>query len=278
VGFGVSYPDMNIKLGESLSFSSFSHHDVVLVHDRWEQCSQNGIGSENMSSIFSTSDFTLTAITAKHYTPPTCGTFLIACSVGPHCAYGQRFQVKVNNADGSACASPCTKASCITSASKADQVDADKLHDVKPNPNSGYWGQGPYTRLEVDIGDTVLFRTGAGFHDVATVPNSNAFASCDMSSKTVVAEWQAAQATPTTSCTNSNDCCPAQSCGSSGMFVTYRFSAETAGANYFVCSIGHHCKQGQTILVSVKAAMDADAALVSSWSLSVALALAVSVL
>jgi len=261
VGIGVAFADMNIKLGETLTFLSYSDHDVVLVHahdsgNHWNQCGPTGIAAENFTSIFTPSDFSHDSIIRKHYTPPTCGDFYIACSVSAHCAYGQRFKVTVKGTDGSSCSSPCLKAACVTTASKT--LGAVE-HVMKPMPNSGFWGVGPFSMLTVNTGDTVLFRTGAGFHDVATVLSATDFDSCNMKSKVVVADWPYQKTLPTAACNTSTDCCPSGSCGAFGYYVTYTFTAKVAGDTYFVCSYGGggHCKQGQKFRVKV---VDAKAA------------------
>jgi len=257
VGIGVGYADLSITLGESVAFSSYSSHDVALIHapasgSYWDQCSQNGIAAGKFTSIWATSDFTGSSVTKKHYTPPTCGEFYIACSVGPHCMYGQRIKVTVKNVDNSACASSCLSAACVTTASKISKAI---VHDVKPMANSGFWGQGPYDALTIDIGDSVLFRTGAGFHDVATLSNAVDFGSCDMKDKAVVAEWTYMTTSPNPACASSSVCCSGSTCGTSGQWVTYTFTASVAGDTYFVCSYGNgnHCKTGQKLRVTVRA-------------------------
>lgn len=255
VGIGVAYADMSIKLGETLTFPSYSDHDVVLVHahdsgTHWDQCGQTGVAVGNFTSIWTPADFSHDSLVIKHYTPPTCGDFYIACSVSAHCAYGQRVKVVVKNDDGSSCRSPCLNAACVTPASKTlGTVE----HAMKPIPNSGYWGVGPFSTLTVNTGDTVLFRTGAGFHDVATVPSAGDFDSCNMKSKVVVADWPYQKTIPTAACNTSTDCCSSSSCGASGYYVTHTFTAKAPGDKYFVCSYGSggHCKQGQKIRVKI---------------------------
>jgi len=202
--------------------------------------------------IFAATDFTV-APSKKHYTPPTCGQFYIACSVGPHCMYGQRVKVTVKNADGKACVSPCMKGACVTSSSKSLATGATE-YALKPRPNSNYWGVGPYATLEVEVGDSVLFQTGAGFHDVATVPTRAGFDGCNMAGKTVVADWTFGTQDPSTTCKSSKDCCTGSSCSTSGNSVTYVFNATSAGDTYFVCSVGSggHCKGGQKLLVKAR--------------------------
>jgi len=255
VGIGVGYADLSITLGETVAFSSYSSHDVVLIHaptsgSYWDQCSQSGIAAGNFTTIWAAADFTGSSVTKKHYTPPTCGEFYIACSVAPHCMYGQRIKVTVTNVDDSSCASPCLSSACVTTASKAWKASA---HDVKPMANSGFWGQGPYDALTIDVGDSVLFRTGAGFHDVSTVPNAVDFGSCDMKDKAVMAEWTYMTTSPNPACNSSSVCCSGSTCGASGQWVTYTFTAIVAGDTYFVCSYGNHCKVGQKLRVTVRA-------------------------
>jgi hypothetical protein len=257
VGIGVGYADLTITLGETLSFSSYSSHDVALMHapstgSPWDQCSQSGIPAENFTSVWAPGDFTASSVTKKHYTPPTCGEFYLACSVAPHCMYGQRIKVIVKNADNAVCTSPCLNAACVTTASK---VSKTLVHDVKPIANSGFWGQGPYEAITVDIGDSVLFRTGAGFHDVATVPSAADFDSCDMKDKAVVAEWTYMTTSPNPACNSSSVCCSGSACGATGQWVTYTFTASVAGDTYFVCSYGNgdHCKTGQKLRLTVRA-------------------------
>jgi len=257
VGIGVGYADMSIVLGEVLSFSSISSHDVALLHvgssdTPWSQCGQNGIVG-NTTAIWGTSDFTGTSMTARHYTPPSCGDFYIACSVSAHCMFGQRVKVSVRNVDNSTCTPSCSNATCVTGASKARDANA-ATHGVTPVANSRYWGQGPYSAMTVDIGDTVLFRTGAGFHDLATLPTKSAFDTCDVTQKTVVADWTYMTTNPTTACNDASACCSGTACGATGNYVTYMFNASVAGDKFFVCSYGQHCKQGQKIHVTVRAA------------------------
>ena len=255
IGIGVGYADMSITLGESLAFSSYSSHDVVLLHapstgSYWDQCGQTGIAGGNFTLIWAAADFKVPSSITKHYTPPTCGEFYIACSVPPHCMYGQRVKVIVKNVDDASCTSPCLNAACVTTNSKVSQAI---VQPVKPRPNSGYWGQGPFNALTVDIGDSVLFRTGAGFHDVATVPTVADFDNCDMNSKVVVADWPYMGTTPTAACNSSSVCCPSLTCGLSDTYVTYTFTAKVPGDTYFVCSYGNgdHCKTGQRFRVTV---------------------------
>jgi len=260
VGTGVAYADVSITVGQALAFVSYNGHDVVLVHTpssgtHWDQCGSNGIAVANNTNIFAASDYTA-ALSKKHYTPPTCGDFYLACSVGPHCMYGQRVKVTVKRADGNACQSPCVNAACVTKASKSFVTGATE-HALKPKANSKWWGSGPYGALEVHVGDTVLFRTGAGFHDVATVPSKSAFDQCDMAGNTVVADWTYGTTSPTTTCTNSKHCCNDLSCSVSGNYVTYVFNASSAGETYFVCSYGSHCQTGQKLHIKVKGAAGA---------------------
>lgn len=260
VGIGVSYADMSINLGDTMEFASYSSHDVVLVDGTppskgtaWDLCGATGITPGNMTSIWAVTDYTHDSVTKKHWTPPTCGTFYIACSISAHCQYGQRLVLTVKNKDGGACASPCSKAACATADSKVTKT-AGVIHSVKPKPDSGYWGQGPYGMLSVNVGDTVLFRTGAGFHDVATVPTSTAFQNCDMTGMTQVANWDyQVMDKSTAACQSSDKCCPGSTCGKTGYYVTYTWTAAAAGDTYFVCSIGggNHCKTGQKIQVRV---------------------------
>jgi len=250
VGIGVGYADMNIVLGEGLSFSSISSHDVALLHvgssgTPWSQCGQNGIVG-NTTTIWRNDDFTGTSVTARHYTPPSCGDFHIVCSVSAHCMYGQRVKVSVRNADNSTCNSSCSNASCVTAASKARDANA-VVHGVTPIASSRYWGQGPYSAMTVDIGDTVLFRTGAGFHDVAMLPTKTDFDTCNVAQKTVVADWTYMTTNPSTACGDASACCSGTACGATGNYVTYMFNASVAGDAFFVCSFGYHCKQGQKI-------------------------------
>lgn len=256
VGIGVGYADMSITLGESLEFTSYSSHDVALLHvpsagTYWDQCGQNGVAVGNFTSIWAAADFKGASSTTKHYTPPSCGEFYIVCSVPPHCMYGQRVKVIVKNVDDTSCTSPCLNAACVTTTSKVSQAI---VHPVKPRPNSGFWGQGPFKTLTVDIGDSVLFRTGGGFHDVATLPTAADFDNCDMNAKVVVADWPYMKTTPTAACNSSSVCCSSSTCGVSGSYVTYTFTAKVAGDTYFVCSYGNggHCKTGQRIRVTVR--------------------------
>jgi len=272
VGIGVGYADMSITLGETLELSSYSSHDVVLIHapstgTYWDQCGQNGIAVGNFTSIWAATDFTGHSITQKHYTPPTCGDFYVTCSVPPHCMYGQRVKVTVKNVDDTLCTSPCLNAACVTTASKVSKAT---VHSVKPMPNSGFWGQGPYGALTVDIGDTVLFRTGGGFHDVATVPSTADFDNCDMTSMVVVADWPYMQMTPTAACNSSSACCSGSTCGVASPYVTYTFTAKMAGDTYFVCSYGNggHCKTGQKFRVTVRDAATSPSPSSSSSSSS----------
>jgi len=261
VGIGVSYPDLTIKVGETLRFLSYNHHDVALllapssgIH--WDQCGMEGIPEEQLTTIWAATDFSATSASEKHYTPPTCGNFYIACSIGPHCAYGQRIKITVANADDGDCASPCVGSACVTADSKL-LVTSGMVHDVKQAPNSGYWGSTAlYDALTVEIGDTVLFRTGAGYHDVATVPTEADLNGCDMSKMTLLADWDFSSGMTSVACNSSSTCCAGSSCGSTGWYVTYTFTAETAGDTYFVCSIGggSHCQTGQKFKLTVNGA------------------------
>jgi len=268
VGFGVSYSDININMGETLNFASYSGHDVVLVHvpqtgTPWDQCGQNGITAGAFTPVLLPSDFGIST-TNKHFTPPTCGEFFLACSVSAHCMFGQRVKVTVTSVDGSSCTSPCVGAACVTDASKVTKVGAI-LHDVRPVADSKWWGTGPYDALEVEVGDTVVFRTGSGFHDVATVPSASAFADCDMTDHAVVADWTYGAASPSSTCNSSSACCVLSSCAVSGMYVTYTFTAHSRGDQFFVCSIGNHCKAGQKLRVYVKGEL-ASHALQTIWT------------
>jgi len=246
-----------------MEFASYSSHDVALVTGTppsggtaWDLCTATGITPGNMTSIWATTDYTHDSVTKKHWTPPTCGTFYIACSISAHCQYGQRVVLTVKNKDGGACASPCSKAACATVDSKVTK-SSGVIHSVKPKPDAGYWGQGPYGMLSVNVGDTVLFRTGAGFHDVATVPTSKAFDDCDVSGMTQLANWPyQVMDKGTPECIASDKCCAGSTCGKQGKYyVTYTWTAAAAGDTYFVCSIGagNHCKTGQKIKVRVTA-------------------------
>lgn len=259
VGMGVTYPDITIKLGESVKFVSFSDHDVVLLHAptegaHWDLCGTMDIPKDSLTTIWDPSSFSSSTATEKHYTPPTCGGFHIACSIYGHCMYGQRVKIIVNNADGSACSSPCADGACVTDGSK-QFVTSGIVHDVKPAPLSQYWGSGgPYGPLSVEIGDTVLFRTGAGYHDVASVPTLADFNSCNMNSKIVLADWDFSSGLTSATCNASEVCCAGATCGRSGMFTTYTFTAREAGNTYFVCSVGAHCQHIQKFVLTVKSA------------------------
>lgn len=167
--------------------------------------------------------------------------------------YGQRVRVTVTSADGTLCANPCANAGCVTTASKS-LLSGSTEHALKPMANSNWWGTGPYDTLEVNIGDTVLFQTAAGFHDVAIVPTNADFEACDMPRKTLVADWTYGTTDTSTACKSSEDCCKGSTCSLSGNYVTYAFKANTVGETYFVCSIGNggHCKTGQKLHVKVK--------------------------
>lgn len=270
---GVQYADMTIQMGEALKFTSYSDHDVALMHTpatgtHWEQCSMQGFsaGAEH-TTIWSTSDFALVP-TDKLYMPPTCGDFYITCSVPPHCGIGQRLKVTVNNVDGSACSSPCQDAACVTEASKPSSASG-VVHDVIPAVNSNYWGMtGVYNPLSVEIGDSVVFRTTAGFHDVATVPTLDAFSNCVMTDKTLHAEWIYGGNDISAVCSGDAMCCPASTCGQTtdGSMPTFTWEAATAGEVYFVCTLGsgHHCRTGQKIKVTVNAASTGNAASTAS--------------
>merc|ERR1712028_146749 len=99
---------------------------------------------------------------------------------------------------------------------------------------------GAYSALTVEIGDTVVFRTVPGYHDVATVPTLADLESCTMTDATVVAEWDPTSAGVSAACTSNAMCCPDSSCaaGSDGMSVTYTWEAVTAGDVHFVCTLG----------------------------------------
>lgn len=116
-----------------------------------------------------------------------------------------------------------------------------------------WWGTGPYDALQVSVGDTVLFRTGAGFHDVATVPTKAGFDTCSMAGKTVVGDWTYGTTDVSSTCQSDSDCCVGATCGVSGNYVTYSFKAAAIGDTYFVCSIGNggHCQTGQKLHVKV---------------------------
>lgn len=257
VGSGVSYADLSVQLGDTLRFSSYQDHNVALLHTpssgtHWEQCTQTGM-STNFTTIWSSSDFASGPV-ERFYMPPTCGDFYIACSVTPHCAFGQRVKVTVNNVDGTDCISPCADAACVTVDSKPS-APSGTVQNVMPVANSNFWGMnGAYDTLTIDIGDTVVFRTQPGFHDVSTVPTSDDFESCTMDSKTLLAEWDSSQEI-STACTDMATCCSGSSCGAGadGMTVSYTWEAATAGEVHFVCSVGvgYHCRAGQKLSVIV---------------------------
>lgn len=256
VGIGVAYPDLAINLGETVAFTSYSEHDVVLLHapssgTHWDQCSMGGIQAGSFTTIWASSEFSADGASEQHYTPPSCGDFYMACSIGGHCAFGQRIKVTVSNGDGSACTSPCVGAGCVNADAKS-AVTSGTVHHVKPAPDSQYWGStAPYDALTVNVGDSVLFRTGAGYHDVATVPTLTALSSCDTSGKTLVADWDYSSGLTSAACDSSTACCAGSSCGTSGNYVTYTFTAEAAGDTYFVCSMGSHCQTGQKFILTV---------------------------
>jgi len=164
--------------------------------------------------------------------------------------YGQRVKVTVKSADGKACASPCVNGGCVNAVAKVLKSGATE-HAVKPMANSNWWGTGPYDALQVNLGDTVVFRTGAGFHDVATVPTKAGFDACSMAGKKVVGDWTYGTTDVSGTCKSSSDCCMGSTCGVSGNYVTYTFKAEAAGETFFVCSIGGHCNTGQKLHVKV---------------------------
>lgn len=262
VGAGVSFEDMTIQLGDALNFRSYSDHDVVLLHTpssgtHWEQCTMTGIAGE-FTTIWSTAEFESSGPVDRLFMPATCGDFYIACSVSAHCAFGQKVKVTVNNVDGGECTSPCEGAACVTEDSKPSSASGS-VHDVMPVANSNFWGMtGAYNAMTVDIGDTVVFRTLAAYHDVATVPSQEDFESCTLSGMTVVAAWNGASSAISDSCTASALCCPGTTCdtGADGMTVTYTWEAEMAGDVFFICSIGagRHCATGQKIAVTVNPA------------------------
>lgn len=272
---GVRYPDMSIQLGEALKFSTYGGgHDLVLVHapttgTHWDQCGTlpaTALTADAYTSIFSVSDFPSESPAHRLYQPPTCGDFYLACSVGNHCGFGQKVKVTVNNVDGSACSSPCQDAQCVTADSRLQT--AQDVHEVIPCASDNsctttYWGMGaPMNTLTVAIGDTVKFTT-APFHDVASVPTLDAFSSCTLTEKTLLAQWVMASPTITDTCEAAATCCSDSSCGTQSGFsttlVTYTWEATTAGDTYFVCSIGNHCSTGQKFHVTVSPSADTTA-------------------
>lgn len=257
VGIGVPYSDITIDLGSTLSFTSSNAHDVVLLTPPasgapWDLCTMTGIAASNMTGVFATADFAVTN-SEKHYTPPACGVYYFACSVPPHCAYGQRVKATVNNQNGNACDTPCTGVSCVTTASKQLVTATLNVHAVKPALPVRFWGIAFYDDMTVNIGDTVLFKTGAGFHDVATVASASAYTSCTMADTVIQAQWDYASGNISSTCKSSAECCAGTSCGKDGMYATYTYTATTAGDVYFVCSIGGgmHCQQGQKFKLTV---------------------------
>lgn len=262
VGAGVSYEDLTIQLGDALKFRSYSDHDAVVLHtpasgSHWEQCTMTGIAGD-FTTIWSPADFDSSGPVDRLFMPPTCGDFYIACSVGAHCAFGQKVKVTVNSIDGGECSSPCDGAACVTQDSKPSSAISGSVHDLMPVANSNFWGMAAlYNALTVEIGDSVVFRTLGAYHDVAVVPTMDDFESCAMSGMTVVAAWDGASEI-STSCSANAMCCPGTACepGGDGMTVTYTWEADTAGDVFFVCSIGdgHHCETGQAIIVTVNAA------------------------
>jgi len=263
VGAGVSFADMTIQLGDTLNFRSYTDHDVVLLHTpssgtHWEQCSMTGIAGE-FTTIWSSAEFESSSGPADQlFMPTTCGDFYIACSISAHCAFGQKVKITVDS--GGECDSPCEGAACVTEASKPSSASSSgSVHQVLPVENSNFWGMtGAYNAMTVDIGDTVVFRTIAAYHDVAMVPSRDEFDSCTMSDMTVVAAWNGANSAVSDTCSANALCCPGTTCeaGADGMTVTYTWEAETAGDVFFVCSIGagHHCETGQKVVVTVNAA------------------------
>jgi len=258
VGIGVSYPDMSITLGKTLSFTSSNTHDVVLLTPPssgtpWNLCTMTGIAASSRTTVFASSDFAVSN-SEKHYTPPTCGDYYLACSVSAHCAYGQRMKVTVSNVDGSACASPCVGIACVTAASQQTVATSQDVHAASPALPAQYWGVAFYNDMTVNIGDSVIFKTGAGHHDVATAPDAIAFGSCSTSSKVVLANWDSSGNISST-CVSNSACCTGNSCAKDGMFATYTYTATAAGEVYFMCSIGGgmHCQQGQKFKLTVKA-------------------------
>jgi len=264
VGAGVSYEDLTIQLGDALKFRSYSDHDVVLLHtpstgNHWEQCTMTGIAGD-FTTIWSPAEFdSSTGPVDRLFMPPTCGDFYIACSMGAHCAFGQKMKVTVN---GGECASPSENAACVTQSSKPSSASGS-VHDVMPVANSNFWGMtGAYNAMTVNIGDTVVFRTIAAYHDVATVPSRDDFQSCTVSGVAVVAAWNGASNEISDSCSANAMCCPGTSCemGADGMTVMYTWEADTAGDVFFICSIGdgRHCETGQKLVVTVNPAQQSS--------------------
>lgn len=267
VGLNIAYPDMNITLGDTLKFVSYAFHDVTLVHadgaPTWSKCSMNGIAA-NQTTIYGVSEFAGTGVVEKHYTPPTCGEYFIACSIMMHCAMGQRFKLTVASSDGNECTSPCVRDACVTADSKKAVTDDTNMHPVKPAAPAMFWGEGPYADLTANIGDAIVFHTFGGMYDVATVSSADAFNSCDLSGKTLHADWKMVQMKPSTeptdACVSNADCCKNSSCGSSGngpmKAATFTFTAAAAGDVYLVSSKdamsgGPQCKLGQKFKLTV---------------------------
>jgi len=259
VGVGLSYSDMTITLGKTISFTSSNMHDVVLLippssGTPWDLCTMTGIAAGSKASVFANSDFGTTN-TEKHFTPPTCGDYHLACSVAPHCAFGQRVKVTVTNVDGSACSSPCAGADCVTAASTQLVSVAQNVHPVSPVLPLRAWGVAFYDDMTVNIGDTVVFQTGAGFHDIASVSDMSAYSSCSTSNKVLHAAWDYSSGNVSSACASSTVCCPGNSCGKAGMYATYTYTATTAGDVYFICAVGagSHCRLGQKFKLTVNA-------------------------
>lgn len=258
VGFGVSYSDMTIALGRTLSFTSSNTHDVVLLTPTssstpWDVCTMTGIAASNRTTVFATTDFSASN-SEKHYTPPTCGEYYLACSVSAHCAYGQRMKVTVSNVDGSACVSPCAGVACVTAASKQSSATSQNVHAVAPALPAQFWGIAFFDDMTVNIGDSIIFKTGAGFHDIATASDAAAFGGCSTSNMVVLAAWDVSGNISST-CVSNSACCTGKSCAKDGMYATYTYKATAAGEVYFICSIGGgmHCQQGQKFKLTVKA-------------------------
>ncbi|CEM20958.1 unnamed protein product [Vitrella brassicaformis CCMP3155] len=157
------YEDMEISLGQSLSFRYPAFHDVALADDEeaYTSCAKDkmtvtGAIDKGMPEPFV-------------FTPEEVGTYYIVCSVADHCELGQRFVLNVTEASPQADTEPIQ----VLVAQQPTWAVGVKYDDITARQ------------------DTVLNFVSNIHHDVVLINNREAFENCTIGEGNITVEYSA---------------------------------------------------------------------------------------
>jgi hypothetical protein len=244
---------LHVAVGDTVAFKYSTHHDIwshssldaletcdhsraVLIANRTE-----GGGCEHESDLEC-----MAAARPYLLRAATAGTLYLSCSVGDHCANGQRLVVEVH---GTRRPPPLE---VVVPLWTDDAGYCKPLPGVFPiEQHHGTHGLRPHgldrdggglEPISIAVGQTLVFRYST-HHDVWSHPTAESLANCDYSQATMLAGR-----TEGGGCTQDADlvCIDA----SVGFKITP--TREQIGQKlYLSCSVGDHCSNGQSIVLSI---------------------------